>query len=287
MAFLLVKGGVLMDVLSSFHHQVAGENTQNRWVFLHGLMGSGNNWRKIVRALQSDRQILTYDQRGHGRSFKPRDGYALEDYAEDLKALLDALDWQKIVLVGHSLGGRVAMTFAHLYPERLQGLVIVDIGPGGHSGAADRTVQLLEMVPTPFESKEAAKLYFETEFPHQALAAGWEKVETLGPYLYSNLIEHASGEADWRFYKPGIVASVARSTDRARWDQIEALNRPTLLMRGQSSRYLPRDTFDAMVACNPCIEGVEISAADHWVHADQPEQFVAQLQRFNQQLQGG
>src|SRR4051812_15656878 len=116
--------------LSQFHHQIAGNPAGHKLVFLHGLMGSASNWRKITPAFENDYQILIYDQRGHGRSFKPISGYTPADFAGDLKNIIDELGWEKIHLVGHSMGGRNALEFAQLFPRRIDHLVIEDITPG-------------------------------------------------------------------------------------------------------------------------------------------------------------
>ena len=71
----------MKSYLQNFKYELAGQEGQPKLVFLHGVMGSGANWRKITSLLQDRFQILTFDQRGHGRSFKPKSGYAPEDYA--------------------------------------------------------------------------------------------------------------------------------------------------------------------------------------------------------------
>ena len=110
--------------IEQFHHQISGNPSGNKLVFLHGLMGSMTNWRRITPAFENDYQILTYDQRGHGRSFHPQHGYKPTDFAGDLKAILDELGWYNIHLVGHSMGGRNALEFAYLFPRRADKLVI-------------------------------------------------------------------------------------------------------------------------------------------------------------------
>src|SRR5512135_2152018 len=101
-----------MSYLDNFSYQVLGNEKGAKVVFLHGLMGSGVNWRKIAQSLEADYQVLIFDQRGHGRSFQPSSGYAPEDYANDLALILEELRWEKILLVGHSMGGRNALHFA-------------------------------------------------------------------------------------------------------------------------------------------------------------------------------
>ena len=90
-----------------------------KWVFLHGLMGYASNWRKVLSGLGTD-SYLAIDQRGHGRSFQPEQGYSAVDYAQDLRKITEELGWNRFVLVGHSMGGRNALAFAHLHPESVE-----------------------------------------------------------------------------------------------------------------------------------------------------------------------
>src|SRR5690606_32763910 len=108
--------------------------------------------------------ILTYDQRGHGRSFKPESGYSPEDYANDLEKILNELGWERIHLVGHSMGGRNALSFASRFPQRVISLVIEDISPESNPGDVARYEKLLNRVPTPFQSKKDAKDFLLNDF---------------------------------------------------------------------------------------------------------------------------
>lgn len=242
-------------------------------------MGSAANWRRIIRDFEKDYQILAYDQRGHGRSFKPASGYRPQDYAEDLHGILAELKWEKIYLVGHSMGGRNALEFSHRYMQRIIKLVIEDIGPNGDLNAVRAIEKLLERVPTPFASKAEAKVFFETEYPKRI--SHHPQPVVLSQYFYSNIVETPEGKADWRFSKAGILESVREGRREDRWDMIRALSIPTLVVRGERSEDLSREMFDRMLAENPkYLTGVEIADSGHWVHFDQPEAFVSALQDF-------
>ena len=250
-------------------------------MFLHGLMGSAANWRRIIRDFEKDYQILAYDQRGHGRSFKPDSGYGPQDYAEDLVRILDDLGWEKIYLVGHSMGGRNALEFSHHYMRRIIKLVIEDIGPNGDARAIEGIERLLALVPTPFSSKTEAKNFFENEYPQRIQHHPQPVI--LSQYFYSNMTETPEGKADWRFSKEGILESVRAGRKEDRWDMLRALTVPTLVVRGDRSEDLPREIFARMLRENPkYVTGIEIADSGHWVHFDQPEAFVRALQDFFQ-----
>ncbi|MNJ92820.1 Non-heme chloroperoxidase [compost metagenome] len=267
-----------MSYLTNFNYKIFGPEGGRKWVFLHGLMGYGQNWRKIVSALEETEQCLVYDQRGHGKSFQPAEGYGPEDYADDLKMIVDELGWDQFILVGHSMGGRNVLNFASRFPEMLTHLVIEDIGPETAPNAHEYYEYLLNLVPTPFPSRAAAKDFFNGEF--QRTAKTREKVEVMAGYFYANMEEKPDGTVDWRFSKHGIIESVKSGRNRDRWDEIKGLTVPTLLVRGENSNELSRENYLKMLASNPMIKGVEIPGAGHWVHSDQSQAFIDVLKTF-------
>lgn len=267
-----------MAYLDNFYHQFYGPEEGRKWVFVHGLMGYGQNWRRIVTALEGTERCLVFDQRGHGRSFKPESGYAPEDYASDLAQILNELGWEKIVLVGHSMGGRNVLNFASRFPEKLSQLVIVDIGPEANPRAHEYYEYLLNLVPVPFASREAAKAYFFEDFVKNAKTR--ENVQVMANYFYSNMEEKPNGTVDWRFLKTAILDSVRLGRNGDRWAEVKGLKVPTLLIRGENSKELSRENYEKMLALNPMMKGVEIPAAGHWVHSDQPQAFIEALKMF-------
>lgn len=259
-----------MKYLENFHYQIYGDDSSPKLVFLHGLMGFGANWRRIVSSLEDKFQILTYDQRGHGRSHKPPRGYAPEDYADDLIKILDELGWEKIHLVGHSMGARNAMNFAYRFPQRVISLVIEDIGPESNPNDVDYYEKLLAKIPTPFATKLAAKEFLLNDFGDPVL----------GNYFYSNLVEQEDGSVDWRFSKNAILESVKMGRITNRWHELESITAPSLLIRGERSKDLTKEIYTKMLEKNSHLEGVEIPDAGHWVHFDQPNEFVRVIDEF-------
>ena len=268
------------SVLSKFHHSITGNVSGPKMVFLHGVMGFSLNWRRIIKAFEADYHCLVYDQRGHGRSFQPAIGYNSETLAQDLEEILNELGWNEINLVGHSMGGRAAYYFASHHPERVTQLVIEDIGPSSVSTGTGTTFieRMLSEVPVPFASKKEARTWFDTEFLR--IFADNRKKEQLAEYLYANLKEDENGQAVWRFYEPGIRETVISARAAARWEDIEALTMPTLVMRGEYSQDLPVEVYEKMLATNAKIQGVEFKGCGHWIHADQPDLFITVLRQF-------
>jgi pimeloyl-ACP methyl ester carboxylesterase len=268
----------MSSYLSQFNYQLFGPSEGRKWVFLHGLMGYGLNWRKIAAGLQQTERVLIYDQRGHGKSWKPLTGYAPEDYAEDLFLITQELGWEKFILVGHSMGGRNALIFASKFPELVEKLIIEDIGPDSNPEAPNYYRKLFDLVPAPFPNKLAAKEFFLNEFPKVFKDA--DQPDTLGAYLYSNIIELENGQADWRYDKNAMISTVVQGRAQDHWREFRTLPMPTLIIRGEHSKELPKDTFQRMSVSNPRIEAVEVPNAGHWVHSDQPAEFLRIIRSY-------
>lgn len=271
-----------MAYLDNFYHHLYGPEAGNpeprKWIFVHGLMGFGQNWRRIISDLERSERCLAYDQRGHGRSFKPDSGYSSEDYAEDLKKIADELGWKKFILVGHSMGGRNVLVFASKYPEYVEKLVIEDIGPETKPQAHEYYEYLLNFVPTPFANRDEARKFFAEDFIQKAKTR--ENVEVMAKFFYSNIEEKPDGTLDWRFSKYAIIESVKAGRHRDRWQEVKELKMPTLLIRGANSQELSKESYHTMLASNPMIKGVEIAGAGHWVHSDQAQAFIEALKSF-------
>lgn len=265
--------------LDNFNYSILGTNSSKRVVFVHGLMAFGANFRKIANRLEADYQCLIYDQRGHGRSFKPESGYRPEDFAEDLNKITDELGWTEFHLVGHSMGGRNAIVFADLYPQKLRSLVIEDMGPDADPTNYLYYQNMLNVVPTPFESKEAVKNFFDNEFNRVFQA---KEPAVITSFLQANIEEKPDGKYDWRFSKQGIIDCVKEGHTTNRWREVEDFKMPVLLIRGEKSHVLKKETFDKMLQANSRITGVEIKGVGHWVHYEKYEEFTSELKQFLQ-----
>lgn len=268
-----------MSYLQNFHHQITGNlQSRKKLVFLHGLMGYGMNWRGISKSFADEFHILYYDQRGHGRSISPKTGYAPEDFASDLVQILDELGWEKIYLVGHSMGGRVAGTFAHLHPKRIEKLVIEDIGPDANPQAIARIEEILNKVPVPFSGKKDAKEYFMNtflqDFSHRPLA------KELGMFLYSNVEEKENGEVFWKFDPDIMHACVLQGRQRERFKEFSEIQSPTLILRGTKTEEFDKDVYERVLAENANFKGIEIEGVGHWIHYESPELFTEKIQEF-------
>ncbi len=269
-----------MTVLQNLHYTIKGPNQTDSvpLVFLHGLMGFYNNWLKITKAFEEKHQILLYDQRGHGKSFQPETGYTADNYVGDLKDLLVALKLKKVQLIGHSMGGRVAMVFASQYPEMVEILVIEDIGPQMQDTSKSVIFKILQNVPVPFSTNEAAQTYFQSEFPR--LFPNAKNLTALSQFLRANIVQGESGEFNWKFYKKGMIETLELARGRDWWKEWDSLRIPTLLVRGEYSTDLTQEMYDEMLKRQSNAHGVVIKGAGHWVHSEKSGEFISALMSF-------
>jgi esterase len=258
------RGLTVMPIEEFINYQILGQDSSAKLVFLHGIMGQGRNWLSIAKKFSSQFQCLLFDQRGHGQSAQPTSGYGLDDYVEDLKSLLDSLKWHDpIYLIGHSMGGRVALMFANKYPERLEKLVIVDIGASSNWQSMQSILEKVDFVPTPFDDRKQARDYLENEFMTRY------KNAMVMEFFYSNLVDK-QGSYDWTFSKDGIRQTLELARYKDYWSEFKALSMPSLLIRGEKSTDLSRDEYLKILENNSHIQGEEVKGAGHWVHAEKP-----------------
>ncbi len=265
----------MASYLQNFNYQILGNEANPKLVFLHGLMGFGSNWRSFARHFEGRYQCLLYDQRGHGRSFRPPRGYQLADYVEDLQKILQELGWKEVILVGHSMGARVAAGFAAQFPETVQKLVLVDMGPVSDITSMTAIEEKIKMVPVPFASRDEARAFFDGPFLQKY------KNETLKQFFYANLDSNEKGEMTWRFFLPGILETLWQSRTQQQWDAYRGFTMPTLLVRGEKSNDFPQALFAEVVAQNPRIHGVEVLGAGHWVHVEKPQELLKIFEDFS------
>jgi 2-(acetamidomethylene)succinate hydrolase len=153
-------------------------------IFLHPSSGYARMWQDTTANLPSDYNVVALDQRGHGDSSRPDGEYSAEELARDLKLFIDKLDLQRVILAGHSLGGRVALCFAAAYPDLTAGLIMVG---GPHLSNFYQTTNAVKTVyttayktmvsETKFPSREAALAYISTFRPNDTPAAWQHRVD--------------------------------------------------------------------------------------------------------------
>ena len=235
-------------------------------VILHGLLGSGSNWRSIARRLAQTHRVYTPDLRNHGDS-PHADGMSYPAMAEDLRAFLDGQGLDAATLIGHSMGGKVAMRLALETPARVQRLVVVDIAP---------TVSQHDHLPvlSAMASLDLGRVRRRADA--DALLAGTLPDAGLRQFVLQNLASTPSGFA-WRVNLAAIEAGMADLLDFPVEPDAPPYPGPAQFIRGGLSDYVTPADEVVIRELFPRAEIVTIEGAGHWVHAEQPARFLAAL----------
>ncbi|QCX28032.1 alpha/beta fold hydrolase [Nocardioides jishulii] len=241
-------------------------------VFCHGLFGQGRNWTQIGKQFAQDHRVLLVDLPNHGQSPWTEQ----VDLVEDADRLADQLrPLGPVALVGHSMGGKVAMLTALRHPEVVERLVVVDISPvtyrhlGEFSGYIDamKAIDLGQL-----ERRDQADAALQEAVPSRGVRG----------FLLQNLRRDADGRWAWVANLDALrkhLADIGGWPDE--WTEgVEPYEGPVLWIAGADSHYVKEEYAPAMEALFPRVRRVTIKNAGHWVHSERPDVFVEVLERF-------
>ncbi len=251
-------------------------------VMLHGLRSYAQTFASLATALQPGWRVIALDQRGRGHSdWDPQQRYDTLTYVADLEGVVAALGLQRFHLLGHSMGGANAIVYAARHPERVQSLVVEDMGPGASasSAGAERIQRELAGTPQRFADWAAARAFWRSIRPGVTEEAIDSRVQ------HSLREEPATGAVVWRHDQEGIAQARRRIAPLDLWPAMLAITCPVLLVRGAQSDFLSAATADAVAQRCPQVRHVAIDSAGHYVHDDQPEAFHATVRAFLQEQQ--
>jgi len=245
-------------------------------VLLHGITGHARTWDRLAAALAPRWRVLAVDQRGHGDSAAAPDGdYGVTAMAIDLAAFADELGLGRFALLGLSMGGRVAMVYAGSHADRLERLVIVDIGPEIHPEGLERVRAMMAGAPERLASETQAIDYIRRANPR------YDEVE-LRHRVVHGLKRAPDGGLTWKYDKAlrDTMRSGGRRDTIDLWAALDRITCPTLIVRGSASDILSPDIAKRMLEALPDGRLVEIEGAGHTVPGDKPEAFAQAVRAF-------
>ncbi len=237
-------------------------------LILHGLLGSLDNWMPHAQRLSSQFQVSLLDLRNHGHS--PHDAeFNYDVMAADVAEFIRDQNLGLVNLIGHSMGGKVAMRFAQLHPGLLQKLIVVDMSPREY---APRYAKILDAM-------HALDLHqFQQRNEVEAALLPTVPDKSIRQFLLKNLGRDKAGMLRW---KPNVAAL------RANYHLIRSaippeiqFGGPTLFVRGGKSDYIREPDVTLIRQMFPQVKLETIATAGHWVHAEAPEDFIQTITDF-------
>ena len=235
-------------------------------IILHGFFASSRNWRQVAEKLAAKFHVYVLDMRNHGAS--PH--HQVMDYpamSEDLLLFMENRGLTTASLLGHSMGGKVAMWFALNHPDRIDKLIVADIAPVSYTHSFNNLIQALKALPLhEISNRKQAELLLASAIPE----LGYRQ------FLLQNLILK-DGAYCWRidldiFYQmaPNIIAFPGV-------EQIAPFTGKTLFLAGEDSGYVKADDVSTLF---PDATLNIIANAGHWLHVQQPSVFIEQVEQF-------
>jgi esterase len=248
------------------HFQVRGDGQS--LIILHGFLGSLDNWRTVSRRLSKAFRVFTIDLRNHGGS--PHSNQMnYEIMSQDLLEFVAQHALRSFFLLGHSMGGKVAMQFATDYGESVAKLIIVDIAPRAYEPYHRPLLDALRSLDL--------QRYTSFNEVDQALAASIPASVTR-QFLLKNLTRDKNRRFEWRI----DLEAIARNYD----DLAKAIaprrsfSQPALFIRGGRSSYITDSDISPIQKIFPAAQVKTIAGAGHWVHADATEEFLQTVTAF-------
>jgi esterase len=236
---------------------------------LHGLFGSGRNWRSVVQHLAARHRVLTFDLRNHGAS-PWADGMSYGEMVEDLRASFRARGIGHAALVGHSMGGKVAMLMALLHPAEVDRLVVVDIAPAANSPNLLAYIRAMRAVDLRGVTRRAeVDVALAGAVPDPAERA----------FLLQNLVIDENAP-HWRLNLEAIERDFPQIVGFPDLPAGTAYLGATLFVAGTRSNYIQPQHEPLIRRLFPRARIMRIEGAGHWIHAEQQQAFLQAVAPF-------
>ena len=237
-------------------------------IILHGLFGSSDNWMSIAKAIEDHYTCIIPDLRNHGQSPKSIDwNYSV--MVDDLLLLIQKLGLNSTYMLGHSMGGKLAMKFSLFNPSYVSKLVVADISPRHYPVHHQVILEgLNSMDLQEIKSRKEADEALSPFVPEPGVRA----------FLLKNLGRDEQGDFFWKINLDVITNSI-EEVGEAVSEGLE-FDHPTLFMRGEKSKYISDGDFEEAKLIFPNSSLETIGNAGHWLHSEKPKEFVKVLREF-------
>ncbi len=240
-------------------------------VILHGIFGISDNWVTFARKVEDRFRIFIPDQRNHGQS--PHDpAFNYFALCADLYEFIDEHELEDPIILGHSMGGKVAMRFALEHPDMLKALVIADISMRTYQRRYRHLDMIDAMMAVDFE-------HAETREDIEKQLEPMIKEERIRQFAMKNLYRRdRSGQFAWRLNLEAINLNMDEVFEGIRSEGL--FEKPALFIRGGESDYIKYDDFDQIYRNFPKADIKTIDGAGHWLHAEKPKDFLNYFDEF-------
>lgn len=237
-------------------------------IVLHGLLGSSSNWSSTCQIIGEYLHVYVPDLRNHGRSPQSPD-LNYDIMVQDIKHLMDRLQFDSAHILGHSMGGKIAMLFADQYPEMVRTLAVIDIAPKGYPPWHEPIITaLLELQLNEYDTYRSIVEDLASSIPSLAVRY----------FLMKNIRSLKNGGFEWRVNLEAIHRNADKLNGRIRLKN--EFQQKVLFITGEQSNFVQKEDEAQILRSYPEAEVMKIYGAGHWVHIDAKEQFVKTVLKF-------
>lgn len=242
------------------------------FVIMHGFLGMSDNWKTLGTQFASEGyQVHMLDLRNHGRSFHS-DEFNYDVMVQDVYAYCTENNLDKVDLLGHSMGGKVAMFFAMKYPEKINRLIVADIGPRYYRPHHQDILEGLNAIdftqkPERSEVEEILKNYVDDMGTRQ--------------FLMKSLYWKEPGQLAFRFNLDVFNKEIERIGEALKEDAV--FDKATLFLKGENSNYIKQEDYETIKRHFPKAQIEVIANSGHWLHAENPKDFYQKTISFLKQ----
>jgi pimeloyl-ACP methyl ester carboxylesterase len=249
------------------HSRIEGEGKP--MVIIHGFLGMSDNWKTLGTQFANEGyQVHALDLRNHGKSFHTND-FSYEIMVEDVKKYFEFHQFKDVLLLGHSMGGKVAMLLATTYPELVSKLIVADIGPKYYAPHHQTILAALNAVDF---SKKPSRAEVEE------IVSGYIKDFGTRQFLLKNLYWASPEQLAFRFNLKVFNEKIETVGTALPFEN--TFSKDTLFLRGDKSDYILDSDFETIYHHFPSANIKTIKNAGHWLHAENPKDFLSTVLDF-------
>ncbi|MFT5692247.1 MAG: esterase [Oceanicoccus sp.] len=244
------------------------EESTSSVILLHGLFGMADNLGMVAKPLSESFRVYSLDLRNHGRSFRAG-SMLFSEMAGDVERFMDSKGISSAYLIGHSLGGKVAMQTALQAPERVKAMVVADIAPVAYVGSHDEVFAGLRAIDLPsINSRRQAETILRDYIVDPGVRL----------FLMKSLYKDRAGVFAWRMNVEALHACYEQMRFAVQAEK--PFCGPTLFIKGEQSQYITEQHRDAIVNLFPAAKIKIIQNTGHWLHAEKPVAFNRLVKNF-------
>ncbi|MTC61653.1 alpha/beta fold hydrolase [Providencia rustigianii] len=253
----------MTELLNYTIHKPNEPITSTPVVLIHGLFGDLNNLGVLGRDLQNYFDTIQVDVRNHGDSFRSSD-MEYQQMAEDIIRLVKSLGYHNAILIGHSMGGKIAMAASEIAPDFIEKIVAIDIAPVAYQVRRhDEIIAALEAVTQgQAKTRQEASIIMREFIPEDGVI---------------QFLLKSFRQGEWKFNLPSLKANYEKIIG---WKTVPAWNNPVLLIPGGNSPYVQAEHRELIATQFPQAKAWVVADAGHWVHAEKPEHVLRAIHRF-------